>query len=37
MLRNRVIITLLSGQKKFKAPMNFLKVVAGKWRMLTLF
>jgi hypothetical protein len=26
-----------SGAKKFKAPMNYFKVVAGKWKMLTLF
>jgi hypothetical protein len=25
------------GAKKFRAPMNFFKIVAGKWRMLTLF
>lgn len=25
------------GAKKFRAPMNYFKIVAGKWKMLTLF
>jgi hypothetical protein len=37
MLRHRVTIFSLSGMKKFKTPMSFFKIVAGKWRMLTLF
>lgn len=37
MLWNRVFILLFSGQKKFKTPMNYFRVVASKWKMLTLF
>jgi len=31
----RVIYILFSGAKKFKTPMNYFKIVAGKWKMLT--
>lgn len=37
MLWCRVLLILFSGLKKFKTPMYFFKVVAGKWKMLTLF
>jgi hypothetical protein len=37
MLRHRVQFCLCSGAKKFKTPMGSFKIVAGKWKMLTLF
>ena len=29
--------TLCSGAKKFKTPMNYFKIVAGKWKMIACF
>ena len=37
MLWNRVTYSICSGIKKFKTPMNFFKICAGKWKMFTLF
>ena len=37
MLRDWVLIILCSGAKKFKTPMNYFKIVAGKWKMIACF
>lgn len=37
MLWDRVHIISFSGAKKFKTPMNYFRVVAGKWKMIASF